>query len=109
MTDFVIKLNGALNGFNGLPREMEIVDHTGLKGTYQLQFETAAPEPRPNPEELELMHQHGGTAPEPADLQAAGRVISRALQKQLGLRLDPARVEVQFLVVEHIDRTPRQN
>ncbi len=61
------------------------------------------------PEELGFIQQHGGMAPEPGDLHAAARVMSLVLRKQLGLRWEPAKVEVEFIVVGHIDRTPRQN
>jgi uncharacterized protein (TIGR03435 family) len=35
--------------------------------------------------------------------------MSEALEKQLGLKLEPSRGPVDFLVIDHIDRMPTEN
>jgi uncharacterized protein (TIGR03435 family) len=71
-----------------------VVDRTGLTGRYNFQAEIATfitDDVRRNPE-IEL----------PV-------VISQALQEQLGLKLDSAKVPVEVLVIDQIEKTPSEN
>jgi uncharacterized protein (TIGR03435 family) len=70
----------------GLP----VVDETGLKGAYEIQFE-ATPEWRI------------GNNPQPEDLS-----LFDAVQDQLGLKLERRKVAVEILVVDHIEK-PSEN
>lgn len=60
-----------------------IVDNTGIKGTYSFQLE----------------FEHAPAQPEPP--------IIAALEQQLGLRLSPADVPAEVLVIDHVER-PRE-
>ena len=79
-------LVGALQGVTDRP----VVDRTGLAGTYdfRLRFSAAST---------------GPLATQATDLPELSSVFS-AVQEQLGLRLQPARAPVEFLVVERIER-----
>jgi uncharacterized protein (TIGR03435 family) len=71
-----------------------VVDQTGLTGRYNFRVEIATfitAEVRRNPE-IEL----------PV-------VISQALQEQVGLKLDAAKVAVEVLVVDRIEKEPTTN
>jgi uncharacterized protein (TIGR03435 family) len=66
-----------------------IADETGLKGAYNFKLNWT-PDMDPN-----------STATSTAD---SGPSIFTAVQEQLGLRLESAKVPVRVLVVDHIDR-----
>lgn len=73
-----------------------VTDATGLQGEYEIALYWAADNlPAPKPD-----------APDPAD---SGPTMMQALQEQLGLRLDPKKGPVDFLVVDHIDKMPTDN
>ncbi len=82
MADFVT--------FFGKGTGRPIEDKTGLTGKYDitLKFDMS-----PGPD---------GVRPDPAD------VVVRALQKQLGLKLEPAKENVEVLVIDHVER-PSEN
>jgi uncharacterized protein (TIGR03435 family) len=63
-----------------------VVDHTGLPGFYEYTFEFAAP-PRPG---------------EPAANDKTD--VFTALREQLGLKLESSRTQLQFVVIDHIER-----
>ena len=64
-----------------------IVDKTGISGTYDIKMSFA-----------------------PANKPDSGLPdIFTALQEQLGLKLERAKVPVQFLVIDHVDRVPTEN
>ncbi len=75
-----------------------IQDLTGAKGlfTFRLQWTPDSP-PRMESEKA---------AASPAD---PGPSVFTALQEQLGLKLEPRKVDVQVLVVDSISRTPTEN
>jgi uncharacterized protein (TIGR03435 family) len=82
-----------------------VVDQTGLTGDYDIQLQWA-PELRPGM----LMgpinaNPAAGAAPPP---EPAGPSFMTALQEQLGLKLEPAKGSVEYVVVDHIDR-PSEN
>jgi uncharacterized protein (TIGR03435 family) len=57
-----------------------VVDRTGYKGSYEFR--------------LDFSNGDGDDRPE----------ISRALQNQLGLRLEPGRATVEIIVIDHLER-----
>jgi uncharacterized protein (TIGR03435 family) len=67
-----------------------VVDKTSLTGRYDLELPSAAVPPQPN-------------APPPDD-----ESIFTALPKALGLRLQPAKGQVEMLVIDHVER-PTEN
>jgi uncharacterized protein (TIGR03435 family) len=69
-------------------------DHTGLDGWYTLTLKYAPASAR----------QATAGAPDPADAPD----IFTALQEQLGLKLEPARRQVQVVVIDHVER-PTEN
>lgn len=71
-----------------------IVDKTGLSGSYRVnfQFSRASPEPA------------GPDAPAPGDAPS----VFTALQEQLGLKLESARIPVDVLVIDRMER-PTEN
>jgi uncharacterized protein (TIGR03435 family) len=70
-----------------------VIDRTGLKGTY----------------DFTLSWTPGLSAPLPdADVDSAGPGIIEAVQKQLGLKLEPQRGPVQMLVIDHAEK-PTEN
>jgi uncharacterized protein (TIGR03435 family) len=78
-----------------------VVDETGLTGNfdYTLDF---APDRMPPPSV-------GGSVPNGASASASDSPsIFAALQEQLGLKLEPRRGPVHFLVIDHLDR-PTEN
>lgn len=65
-----------------------IVDKTGLSGSYDYEFVVPG---------LPVQGGRGGVGPDTAD-------ISDALQEQLGLRLQRERVQLDVIVIDHIER-----
>lgn len=74
--------------------DLPVIDQTGMRGTYtfKLEWDPAANQLSPDA---------------PSDSQ--GPSIFRAMQQQLGLRLDPRKLPVQILVIDHIERQPTEN
>jgi uncharacterized protein (TIGR03435 family) len=65
-----------------------LIDKTGLQGDYEFTLKYTASRP-------------GVTAPEVGD---AGPDIFTALREQLGLKVEPTRTTIDFLIIEHIER-----
>jgi uncharacterized protein (TIGR03435 family) len=65
-----------------------IVDRTGLKDTYEFELRWT-----PDP---------GAGIPGPADPDTPG--LFTALEEQLGLRLEPARAQVEVMVIDRFER-----
>jgi uncharacterized protein (TIGR03435 family) len=65
-----------------------VVDLTGLTGAYDFQLDWAA---------------------RPADGVTPGTTIFEALEKQLGLKLEPRKLPMPIIVVDHVDRAPTEN
>jgi uncharacterized protein (TIGR03435 family) len=74
---------GALSRPAGRP----VVDETGLKGKYDIRVKYA----------------------EDQDKNLTLPSIFTALQEQLGLQLVPKKVPVEFIIVDHVERTPAEN
>jgi uncharacterized protein (TIGR03435 family) len=85
--------------------EKPVVDATGLKGKYDFTISWirddphVPPMPPPGTDRSTLS---------PA-LDPSGPTLFRAVQEQLGLRLDSKKVQVDFLTVERAERTPIEN
>jgi uncharacterized protein (TIGR03435 family) len=79
-----------LSGFLGLTAGRPVVDRTGLMGAYDFSMPVMA---------------DWGTNREPDPSEPS---IFTVIQDSLGLRLEPAKVPVQFLVIDHIER-PTEN
>jgi uncharacterized protein (TIGR03435 family) len=67
-----------------------VTDATGLKGKYEISL-------------------YWTTEPLKAADGDAGPTLMRALQEQLGLRLEAKKGPVDFLVVDHIEKLPTDN
>ena len=66
-----------------------VVDQTGLTGSYDIKLSYAPPnDPNANSNNPDIF---------------------TAIQDQLGLKLEPAKVPVDYLVIDHVDRTPTEN
>jgi uncharacterized protein (TIGR03435 family) len=74
---------GILAGAAGAPG----IDKTGLTGSYDITLKYA-PQSDPN-----------------SSLPS----IFTAIQEQLGLKLEPAKVPVDYLIIDHVDRVPTEN
>jgi uncharacterized protein (TIGR03435 family) len=92
-----------------------VVDATGLKGKYEINMYfvmgTAAP-----PDMMQVMAQaraNAGLAPIGQDstpeVRPSGPTLLHALQDQLGLRLEPKKGPVEFLVVDRMEKLPTDN
>lgn len=79
-----------IDGLAGIlagPAGAAVIDKTGLTGSYDITLKYA-PESDPN-----------------SSLPS----IFTAIQEQLGLKLEPAKVPVGYLVIDHVDRVPAEN
>lgn len=73
-----------------------VIDATGLTGKY----------------EISLYWTTGNNlraGAEPADSTAAGPDLKQALQEQLGLRVESKKGPIEFVVVDHAEKTPSEN
>ena len=84
--------------------QVPVVDLTGLAGTYEIQFDVAP--------------ENGGSAGGGGSLDAEsvaraaslpGPSLSQAMEKALGLKLDPRKLKIERLVVDHVERVPAGN
>ena len=97
------QLAGQLSGQLGKP----VTDATGLKGKYDIALYWFAGSVRAAP-----MPSGGGGGANtlPAAPEGdGGPTLERAIQDQLGLRLEPKKGPVDFLVVDHMEKLPTDN
>jgi uncharacterized protein (TIGR03435 family) len=73
-----------------------VLDHTGLKGSYSF-----------NAKLSDVPPEAGG--PDGKDSALNSDAIFWALQDQLGLKLEPRKDPVDFLVIDHADKVPVEN
>jgi uncharacterized protein (TIGR03435 family) len=86
----------------------EVVDNTGLAGKYDFRFEFGGSVPMPGMARSPVMPPPGATAPaEAADPD--GPTIFKALQDQLGLKLEPGKTQMDFVVIEKAEKMPIEN
>lgn len=77
-----------------------VIDSTGLKGQYEISLEwTPDTASRPLSPESAVS----------ATSEPSGPSIFTALQEQLGLKLQPKKVTIDILVIDHIEKTPSEN
>lgn len=83
-----------------------VIDQTGLKGDYYIQLQWA-PELRPGTmfNGTPIGNPGAGAGPPP---ESSGPSFMTALQEQLGLKLEPTKGPVEYVVVDHVDR-PTEN
>jgi uncharacterized protein (TIGR03435 family) len=92
-----------------------VVDKSGLDGKYDFKLEVTLPEngfmvavrvtlPL-NPGQPAALNRN---PPDPAQ-QDAVPIISSAMEKQLGLRLEPIKIPIDTLVIDHVEKTPTEN
>ncbi len=107
MALFARSLAADINQSNGttgpgvpMPR---VVDKTGLAGIYDIRLEFAGtPFPMPASE--------AAPAPAASDPADVGPNIFNAVQQQLGLKLvKVADVQVDVMIIDHVDQTPTEN
>ena len=96
----ISRLAAALSGQLGHP----VVDETGLTGNYNITLAFGAD---PTPPSLESM---GGERPTGMDsnLEPAPSVF-KAVQTELGLKLEPKKVPAEIVVVDKAEKTPNAN
>ena len=94
-----------------------VIDQTGLKGKYDLKLRydpSSMPEGRGGP----IMMMKDGPGPGPAGGDPANRIapdgdppptIFKALQEQLGLKLEARKGPVDLLVIDRVEKTPTAN
>ena len=80
-----------------------VVDATGITGAYQLEFDIPTEELKRAKMAAEGVH-GGDSAGDPA-----GATVIFASLQQLGLRAEPRKMTVDFLVVDHAEKVPTEN
>ncbi len=94
---------------------VRLIDKTGLGQTYDFTLEfTPPPDGTRLAVRLTLPLSIGQEARETKDppslaQQDAVPIVSSALEKQLGLKLDATKIRVDTLVIDHLERTPSEN
>jgi len=91
------KLAAELSDFRAIQRAVR--DATGLKDEHDFTMYWT---------QENIVYKNGVRVPPPAE-PVGGPSIFEALEKQLGLKLEPSKGPVDFLVIDHIDRTPSEN
>lgn len=74
-----------------------VVDSTGIPGSFDITLYWSTVSPLPSAEKDSL-------PPAPS-----GPSLKDALDSQLGLKLQPAKIEVNVFVIDHIEKTPTEN
>jgi uncharacterized protein (TIGR03435 family) len=101
MQDLIQRLIRAFAGFDtsSLAR-VPVNDKTGLTGTYDINFRLENPR-------LEAGGGRGGGVQNPGSLQFS-TPVPKAVEDQLGLHLERGKVQVEFIVVDHLE-LPTEN
>jgi len=112
MTEFAFGLGPLVSMSNGdgivrgSPPIPFVIDETGLKGPFDFTLEFAG---SPLPSAALAAALAGEQADPAAFAPTNGPNLFRALQQQLGLKLEKAKRTVDFLVIEHADKIPTEN
>jgi uncharacterized protein (TIGR03435 family) len=85
----------------GISMDREVIDKTGLAGSFDIHLEVNAADLRPKFVAGRTFEQQDPPAGDDVD---AGPSISTALQQQLGLKLQTGTGPVQVIVVDQINR-----
>jgi uncharacterized protein (TIGR03435 family) len=83
-------------------------DRTGLTGKYDFTLEYS-PVGLPGPLAGRLAAAPPGPGPAAAASDPGGPDLFTALEKQLGLKLEKSKTQLDVIVVDHMDRTPTEN
>ncbi len=93
--------------------ERPVLDKTGLKGTYEMNMVWAADEREGGAMQRMLAGAppgHAGEDARPADSASApAATIFAAIQNDLGLRLEPRKSDIEFLVIDRVEKIPTEN
>jgi uncharacterized protein (TIGR03435 family) len=84
--------------------DRDVIDRTGIAGTFDIHLDLTSNDLFPARQDIT---ERAGDPAEPTAPTDPLSSIMRAVQK-LGLRLEPSKVQGEFLVIEHIDR-PSEN
>ena len=85
----------------GLPAiKRPVADRTNLKGEFEFSLYWT---------QEDVGWTDGSQDHPPANEPIGGPSIFEALEKQLGLKLQPSMSRISVLVIEHIDRKPSEN
>jgi uncharacterized protein (TIGR03435 family) len=102
---------GSLERFVDRP----VVDQTGLKGNYKMSLELSMTELMAAARAAGAAGGNppagfGGAAPAagPADPGAGGTAIFKSIEK-MGLKLEPRKASVDYLVIDHLEKTPTED
>jgi uncharacterized protein (TIGR03435 family) len=88
---------------SGPDETIPVIDRTGLAGHFD--FDLEIPQSLlPLPAQL-----NSGIGREVTTRRDAGIDISNALEKQLGLRLNPVKAVLSYVVVDHVNKAPSDN
>jgi uncharacterized protein (TIGR03435 family) len=86
-----------------------VVDQTGLTGRYDLELDASRDEMLNAARSAGMMVDGGGRrGPDGAVAEPGGDSVFSSVQK-VGLKLEPRRLPLTFLVVDHLDKTPTEN
>jgi uncharacterized protein (TIGR03435 family) len=80
----------------GTVLDRPVLDQTGIEGKYDFTLNWT-------PDDSQF-HGLGAKFPHPTGSKNAPPPLSAALQEQIGLKLDPARVPAEVLIIDHIER-----
>jgi uncharacterized protein (TIGR03435 family) len=95
---------------NGL--RLRVTDRTGLAGKYDFTLQFEAPGLLPMGFILALAPGQAATissAPPDPSLVDGVPIVSSAMEKQLGLKLEAAKIPLDTLVIDHVEKTPSEN
>ena len=79
----------------------DVVDKTGLEGTYDLTMHWDADSQR-------LTTADPGQGPVDTPSDSSGLTIFTALKQQLGLKLEPQKGPVEIIIIDHLEK-PSEN
>lgn len=92
-----------------------VMDRTGLGGKYDFTLEFTPAENGFLVGILATLPLSAGqtaplnkNGPDPGQLDSVS-IVSSAMEKQLGLKLEAARIAVDTLVIDHVEKTPTEN
>lgn len=96
----MMMMNGTLDDFTSflqtLVLDRPVVDHTGIKGKFDLHFTFT-------PDDSEF-NGHPPPLPKQADTANASPGFFEAIQQQLGLKLEAEKTPVDVIVIDHVEK-----
>ena len=79
-----------------------VIDETGLKGKYDVTLNMA----KYLPDMSGVRGPGGGGGEAPPDPQA---IVMRALQEEFGLKLEPKKMPIDLVIIDHVEKAPVAN